>query len=622
VVVNSAASVSFSAGYNTENGYVAAWTDVTTGADGSFSGKSEWDSSQPGTKGYAMTAFRLEQVTPVTYTLTTATVGNGTVTRLPDKSSYISGEVVQLTAQADPGWEFDGWSGDLSGSTNPESITMDADKTVTATFVEIPFFSWAAYNDLNPLSSSNATNVTEYDYTVSGGILKRLDTGVDLPVTMSGDTVGGYNPGADGGNFTDVASDAYKAFNGIVDVTGAIALDAADWDNIVTFDNLDPAKYYTVTLTANRDNPTYDGERFTRVTIEGADSFANASSSGVIVNSEASVSFGTGYNTVNGYVARWSGIVSGADSSFSVKSEWDDSQPGTRGYAMNAFCLEEYDDIPPPPQYTLTVVGNGSVAKLPDTATYAAGTVVQLTATADPDWVFDSWSGDLSGSTNPENITMDADKTVTATFVEAFSGDWVAFNDMNSFSGDDNAGYVTLHDYNAIAASLADSGTGLVIPVVTMTGSWVGGYDPTTSSIGDQANTGTDAADIFGPAGSEIVDLERTIQISAADWENIITFDNLDPSKTYNIALTTNRDNSFYEDQRFTRVTIEGADSYTDATVPGWLSTLPLRYHSVPVTTPRTVMWLPGRMSRPEPMVVFRSSRSGIAHSPAPRVTP
>jgi len=79
-----------------------------------------------------------------------------------------------------------------------------------------------------------------------------------------------------------------------------------------------------------------------------------------------------------------------------------------------------FDNLPPTTQYTLTVnvVGNGSVSKSPDQATYASGTVVTLTATADAGWTFSGWSGDLTGSTNPDTITMDGDKTVTATFTE------------------------------------------------------------------------------------------------------------------------------------------------------------------------------------------------------------
>ena len=73
-------------------------------------------------------------------TLTVNTVGNGYVDLNPAGGSYPSGTVVTLTANADPGWTFDGWSGDLTGNTNPDTITMDGDKTVTATFEEIVVF--------------------------------------------------------------------------------------------------------------------------------------------------------------------------------------------------------------------------------------------------------------------------------------------------------------------------------------------------------------------------------------------------------------------------------------------------------------------------------------------------
>ncbi len=72
---------------------------------------------------------------PIVHTLTVNTVGNGTVTKDPDiVGPYNYGTEVELTAIPDSGWLFDGWSGDLSGLNNPETITMDADKSVTATF--------------------------------------------------------------------------------------------------------------------------------------------------------------------------------------------------------------------------------------------------------------------------------------------------------------------------------------------------------------------------------------------------------------------------------------------------------------------------------------------------------
>jgi serine protease len=68
------------------------------------------------------------------YSLTINKVGNGTVTA--DKSApYLNGSAVQLTAAADVGWTFTGWSGDCSGA-GACNVTMDGNKSVTATFTK------------------------------------------------------------------------------------------------------------------------------------------------------------------------------------------------------------------------------------------------------------------------------------------------------------------------------------------------------------------------------------------------------------------------------------------------------------------------------------------------------
>jgi len=56
-----------------------------------------------------------------------------------DQAQYTAGTVVTLTATPDAGYVFSGWSGDLSGSASPATITIDANKTVTATFTPIPY---------------------------------------------------------------------------------------------------------------------------------------------------------------------------------------------------------------------------------------------------------------------------------------------------------------------------------------------------------------------------------------------------------------------------------------------------------------------------------------------------
>jgi hypothetical protein len=75
------------------------------------------------------------------YTLSTGVdpASSGSILANPSPNcaggKYLDGTVVQLTAQAASGYAFDLWTGDLTGSSNPDSVTMDSDKAVTANFV-------------------------------------------------------------------------------------------------------------------------------------------------------------------------------------------------------------------------------------------------------------------------------------------------------------------------------------------------------------------------------------------------------------------------------------------------------------------------------------------------------
>jgi endoglucanase len=72
-----------------------------------------------------------------TCALPISTSGTGSLSLNPAGGSYASGTVVTVTATAGSGWQFSGWSGALSGSTNPTTITMNANKAITATFTQI-----------------------------------------------------------------------------------------------------------------------------------------------------------------------------------------------------------------------------------------------------------------------------------------------------------------------------------------------------------------------------------------------------------------------------------------------------------------------------------------------------
>ena len=71
--------------------------------------------------------------------------------------------------------------------------------------------------------------------------------------------------------------------------------------------------------------------------------------------------------------------------------------------------------------YTLTVnASHGGVAKSPSYSNhiYDEGTAVILAATPDSGYTFSSWSGDVSGSTNPITVTMTKNETITANFTQ------------------------------------------------------------------------------------------------------------------------------------------------------------------------------------------------------------
>ena len=82
-------------------------------------------------------------VPPPTRDITVQVNGHGRVDPPAGNHSYYEGQTVTLTATPDFGYAFDGWSGDLSGTSNPQDILMDTDKFVTANFTELPKYTLA-----------------------------------------------------------------------------------------------------------------------------------------------------------------------------------------------------------------------------------------------------------------------------------------------------------------------------------------------------------------------------------------------------------------------------------------------------------------------------------------------
>jgi len=68
--------------------------------------------------------------------LTTSALSNGTINGVASGGIYLADTTATLTAVPTPGYVFTGWTGAATGTTNPLSLLMNADKTLGATFAK------------------------------------------------------------------------------------------------------------------------------------------------------------------------------------------------------------------------------------------------------------------------------------------------------------------------------------------------------------------------------------------------------------------------------------------------------------------------------------------------------
>ncbi|CUS03378.2 exported protein of unknown function [Candidatus Promineifilum breve] len=291
-----------------------------------------------------------------------ATAGaGGSVTWSPLKDLYAAGEIVTVTAAPDDGYAFQGWTGDITSNVNPLEWTITGNTTVQANFVATQTY---ALNVTIPSGGGTVTadppNVGEYP----------AGTVVTLTAVPDTDKVFlGWSGDASGSNLT-----AQVTMSADRNVTATFGEDA-----------------YPLNVTVN---PPAGG------TVSKQPNQA-LYAPGTVVTLTASANQGW---TFTG----WSGDASGTNPTTTV------TVPVGGADVTASFTA--------PGPFTLNIAanlgnGDGTVTVEPEKDEYAFGEVVTLTATPDEGSVFTGWAGDLSGATNPVNVTMDDDKTIAATFI-------------------------------------------------------------------------------------------------------------------------------------------------------------------------------------------------------------
>ncbi len=389
---------------------------------------------RPSGAGFDIGAYEY-QFAPSNYTLTVAMAGTGSGVVSPTVGThqYLYGDVVTLTATPLISSTFVGWSGDVSGTSSPITLTMDANKTITATFAINTYV-------ITPTAGANG-NIT--------------------PSTPQAVTYGASQ------TFTITPNTGYHIANVGVDGVSQGAIDLYAFTNITANHTISAAfaiNTYTITPTAGAHGTitpstpqtvNYGASQTFTITPNTGYHIAEVGVDGI---SQGPIGFYTFNNVtanhtisaafaINTFIitptAGAHGTITpstpqtvnyGASQTFTItpNTGYHIAEVGVDGISQGSIGLYAFTNVMAshtitaafalnaPNTYTLTVnyAGNGlgSVTLNPPGPTYIAGTIVTLTATSLITSTFSSWSGDVMTTTNPITVTMTGNKTVTATF--------------------------------------------------------------------------------------------------------------------------------------------------------------------------------------------------------------
>ena len=373
--------------------------------------------------------FKQSQTT--TYTVTTAAnpPEGGSVTLNPPGGTYAAGTQVTVTAAANSGYTFTGWSGDETGNTNPLTITVTQNMNITALFSAQSFTVTTSANPpeggsvtLNPPGGTYPAGTTVtvsavansgYTFTEWSGDLTGNDASQDAVVNNNLTIVANFAQ-------PQFTFNATSAGNGTVDWTPKKDFYAADEVIMVeatpdagfAFSNWTgtiPSTVNPLTFSINQNTSLVANfiaaQTYTiDVSVPGGGGTVNRDKPGPNYPVDTVVTLTAVPDSGKRFVS-WGGDASGTDPVIPVTV--DKNLVITATFADDGFPLT----------ITLSPPEGGSVTKQPDQAFYLPGTVVTLTAFPNPGWSFVGWSGDVNDTNQTTNVTIGADGAdVTATF--------------------------------------------------------------------------------------------------------------------------------------------------------------------------------------------------------------
>ena len=267
-----------------------------------------------------------------------------------------------VTVSADPfaNFEFVNWtSGGIEVSKSPDyTFTMDGNRALVANFAAVQPGRYVVKLSSAPAVGGGTSGSGSY-------VANSLVTVSASPNT--GYTFAGWKEGA---NVVSTSS-SYQFV-----LTGNRTL-------VATFTNV-PATQFAIILSSN---PAAGGMT------DGEGAYPANTSRTVIATPNSQ------YNFVN-----WTEGGTQVSTSASYTFNLSASRTLVANFALKTFTL-----------ITPTVNG-GTVTRNNNNSPYNPGTIVRITAEPSAGYEFVSWSGNATGSTNPLNVTMNANKTITPSF--------------------------------------------------------------------------------------------------------------------------------------------------------------------------------------------------------------
>ena len=114
---------------------------------------------------------------------------------------------------------------------------------------------------------------------------------------------------------------------------------------------------------------------------------------------------------------------------------------------------------------TVSITGSGTVSEEiisagKTTTEYTSGSVIRLTANASDGWSFSSWSGNVSSTQNPIEVSINEAKTVTAAFSVIDSS--TSSTTGNTYNQDNAPGYINVNGQGEFNLTITSSKDGLI----------------------------------------------------------------------------------------------------------------------------------------------------------------